>query len=39
MFEKAKMYYEAGVWTREMLQNLVRKGKLTQREYDMIISS
>jgi len=37
MYDKAKMYYESGVWTKEMLKNLVVKGKLTHDEYDRII--
>ena len=30
MFEKAKMYYENGVWSKEILQLLVSRGKLTR---------
>lgn len=39
MFEKAKMYYENGVWSKEILQILVSRGKLTMEEYDRIILS
>lgn len=39
MFEKAKMYYENGVWSKEILQILVNRGKLIKEEYDRIVLS
>lgn len=36
MFEKIKNWYEKGLWTVAMLQNAVRKGVLTQEQYDEI---
>lgn len=39
MFEKAKMYYENGVWSKEILQLLVNRGKLTKEEYNIIVLS
>lgn len=38
-FEKYKKYYEAGWYTAEMLGNLVMKGKITQEEYEEIITA
>lgn len=35
-FEKAKKYYELGLWTEMHLTALVEAGKLTQEEYEMI---
>ena len=31
-----KQYFEAGLWTPEMVQNAVRKGKLTAEQYQEI---
>lgn len=39
MFDKAKIYYESGVWSKEILQLLVKRGKLTRSEYDRIVLS
>lgn len=39
MFEKAKMYYENGIWSKEILQILVNRGKLTREEYGRIVLS
>ena len=39
MFEKAKMYYENGVWSKEILLILVNRGKLTREEYSRIVLS
>lgn len=35
--EKYKKYYEEGAWSKERLDNLLAKGKITQEEYDYII--
>lgn len=37
MFEKIKYWYDKGLWTVAMLQNAVRKGVLTQEQYDEIV--
>ena len=39
MFEKAKMYYENGVWSKKILQLLANRGRLTKEEYDRIVLS
>ena len=36
-FEKAKYYYDRGLWNEVKLQALVRKGFITQAEYDEIV--
>jgi len=36
-YEIAKKNWKAGFWNREMLDNLLRLGRLTQEEYDDII--
>ena len=38
IFEKAKKYYENGLWTEKHLAALVSAGRLTQEEYDEIIA-
>lgn len=35
-FEKYKAWYEAGMWTKKMLRNVVVKGALTPEEYELI---
>lgn len=35
-FEKAKDYYERGLWSKAQLRALVTKGKLTAGEYEEI---
>lgn len=35
--DMAKKNYDRGLWTREMLQALVEKGKLTKAEAEEII--
>lgn len=37
MKEKIKRWYEQGLWTAEMVQNAVVKGKLTEDEYREIV--
>lgn len=34
--EKVKGWYEAGIWTLEMVRNAVRKGRITRTEYYLI---
>lgn len=38
-FEKIKYYYDTGTWNQKMVANAVGKGKITQEEYERIISS
>ena len=38
IFEKAKKYYENGLWTVKHLAALVSAGRLTQEENDEIVS-
>lgn len=33
----AKRYYEAGLWKKDALKNLVKLGKLTAEEYEEIV--
>ena len=35
-FEMAKKNYERGLWTDDMLMNLVAKGKIKSAEYEAI---
>ena len=37
MFEKIKRYYEEGLWTKEMVRNAVKKGKITIEQYEEIV--
>ena len=37
IYEKAKKYYQDGLWSAARLQALVDAGKLTQDEYDEIV--
>lgn len=36
-FEEAKYYYDRREWSAKRLQALVRKGFITQAEYDEIV--
>lgn len=36
MFEKIKRWYEAGIWTKRMVADAVRKGKITAAQYEEI---
>lgn len=36
-FEKYKKFYDAGLWTKKMVYNVVTKGALTAEEYEEII--
>ena len=33
----ARRNYEAGIWSKAMMKNLVKKRKLTQAEYEDIV--
>ena len=37
MFEKIKAWYESGLWTKAMVRNAVRKGKITAEQYELIV--
>lgn len=37
IFEKAKSYYNEGLWGKKHLEALIKVGKLTQEEYDEIV--
>ena len=37
MFNKIKMWYEAGLWTKAMVRNAVVKGKITAEQYAEIV--
>ena len=36
MLEKIKNYYEAGIWSKEMVKQLVKTGKIMPSEYEAI---
>lgn len=36
-FEKVKRYYKAGIWNRQMVENAVKKGKITALQYREIV--
>lgn len=38
LFETAKKWYDLGIWNDVMLKNLVKLGKLTQEEYELIVN-
>lgn len=35
--ERYKKYYEAGWYNKEMLRNMVLKGKITEEEFEEIV--
>lgn len=35
-YAKVKLYYDRGVWTKEMVHNAVVKGWITEEEYEEI---
>ena len=35
-YAKVKLYYDRGVWTKEMVYNAVIKGWITEEEYEEI---
>lgn len=37
MFEKIKKWYEEGLWTKAMVRNAVKKGKITAEQYFEIV--
>lgn len=37
MYEKVKRYYDLGLYTKQMVGQFVRKGKLTAQEYYEIV--
>ena len=37
VYKIAKRNYEAGLWNRSMLENLLNLGRLTQDEFDDIV--
>lgn len=36
MYEQIKEWYEQGLWTKKMVRNAVKKGKITAEEYELI---
>ena len=37
MFEKIKYYFENGLWSKERVTNMVKKGIITEEEYNEIV--
>lgn len=37
MYEKIKSYYDAGLWSKERVKNMVIKGIITEDEYYDIV--
>lgn len=37
MFEKIKMFYDKGLWTKEQVHQAVEKGLITEEEYIEIV--
>ena len=37
MFEKIKYYYENGLWSKERVINMLKKGIITEEEYKEIV--
>ena len=35
-FERIKYYYEAGLWSKPMVKNAVKKGVITKEQYEVI---
>ena len=38
MKDKIKKWYTQGLWTLEMVKNAVKKGIISENEYEMIIN-
>lgn len=38
MYEKIKSYYDKGLWNKKQVRDAVIKGKITQEEYEQIVS-
>lgn len=36
MYDRIKVWYEAGYWTKGMVANAVKKGRITAEEYEQI---
>lgn len=36
-YERVKYYYEAGLWSKPMVKNAVRKGIITKEQYQEIV--
>ena len=37
MFEKIKMFYDKGLWSKEQVHQVVEKGLITEEEYIEIV--
>lgn len=37
MFDKIKMYYNSGLWSKDRVRNMVIKGIITAEEYKEIV--
>lgn len=37
MFDKIKMYYDSGLWSKDRVKNMVVKGIITAEEYKEIV--
>lgn len=38
MFDKIKMYYDNGLWSKDRVRNMVVKGIITEEEYEEIVN-
>ena len=38
MFDKIKMYYDSGLWSKDRVRNMVVKGIITDEEYEEIVN-
>ena len=38
MFDKIKMYYNSGLWSKDRVRNMVIKGIITSEEYEEIVN-
>ena len=38
MFDKIKMYYDNGLWSKDRVINMVVKGIITEEEYEEIVN-
>ena len=38
MFDKIKMYYNSGLWSKDRVRNMVVKGIITDEEYEEIVN-
>ena len=37
-FEKVKKYYDSGLWNKKQVDNAVKKGWITQEEFEIIVT-